>query len=303
VKFRGRRAVVITLALVAALAAAVGFGMSSSDARRVRTFADAVRGWQHDPDYRAVSTEYVKLGVEAMQARLCGISAGHVVMGFRSIPGLPDYLAVSDTSAAHYDAFSRGELSAYLHLSSEQGIADGVAMVEQLGRRKPLTDEDVVTFLRGFKLPVPTVTDAGAIAGVRRLLNDIGSTTTKPFIVRGDVATSLVSCVEGNLATMTRPQQAAAFAEFDSHVRATDPELWRSKQVSDFLAGVWAQGYGQIYLDGINGFFRVQSAARVICFALLLVIAVVLLKAKRRRANDRAAAIDSIANPASPATA
>jgi hypothetical protein len=264
--------------LIGALAAALGFGMSPGDARRIRAFANAVGRWQYDPDYRAVSEEYVKLGVEAMQARLCGISAGHVIMGFRSLPGLPQVIAVSDTSAAHYKAFSRGELSAYLHLSSEQGVADGIAMVEQLGQRDPLTDNDVVAFLSGFKLPIPTVTDASAITGVRRLLADVQP--TKPLLVRGDVSTSLLSSVEGNIATMTRGEQAAEFAQFNAHVRATDPELWRSKQVSDFLAGIWAQGYGQIYLDGIDGFFRIQRGARIVFYATVLVGAWIVLRTR-----------------------
>lgn len=262
-----RRAATALLVVVGALAAALGFGMTPSDVLRVRAFSDAVRGWQVNPDYRAVSAEYVALGVEAMQARLCGISARHVVIGFRSIPGLPDHLAVNNSSAAHYDAFSRGELSAYLHLASEQGFADGVAMVEELRRRELLTDGDIVAFLAGFKLPVPTVTDAGAIAGVRRVLVDVG---TKPLSVRGDVTTPLHSHAASASGTMTRTEQAAAFAQFDAAVRATDPELWRSKQVSDFLAGIWAQGYGQIYLDGIDGFFRIQRAAWMV---LVLVLA------------------------------
>ena len=109
------------LALVVALTAALGFGMGPTDTGRVRAFRDAVQRWQVNPDYRLVSAEYVTLGVEAMQARVSGLSAGTLVMGFRSIPKLPDHLAVNDTSAAHYEAFSRGEVSAYLHLAGEPG--------------------------------------------------------------------------------------------------------------------------------------------------------------------------------------
>jgi hypothetical protein len=253
---------VALLGLLAVASAALGFGMGSADARRVRAFADAVQGWQANPDYRSVSTEYVKLGVEAMRARVCGLSAGTLVMAFRSIPKLPAHLAVNDTSAAHYDAFSRGDVSAYLHLASEQGFADGVELIERLAARQPLTDDDIVAFLAGFKLPVPTVSDAGAVAGVRRLLADVGPGR---FTVRSDVATPLRSHVLGNLAAMTRAEQAAAFAQLDPGIHAVDLQLWRSKQVNDFLAGIWAQGYGQIYLDGIDGFFAAQRGARVVC--------------------------------------
>jgi hypothetical protein len=211
-------------------------------------------------------------------------------MAFRSLPGLPDHLAVSDTSAAHYKAFSEGDLSAYLHLSSEQGVADGIAMVEQLGQREPLSDADIVAFLAGFKLPVPTATDAGAVAGVRRMLADV-DVTKKPLLVRGDVSTSL-SGVEGNLATMTRAEQAAEFAQFDAHVRATDPELWRSKQVSDFLAGIWAQGYGQIYLDGINGFFHIQHVARIV-FVVGVSIGIALIVRRRLTPTSAASCPDA----------
>jgi len=264
---RKRRAVAVgLLILVVALSAALGFGMGPGDAAHVRAFRDAVQRWQVNPDYRLVSAEYVTLGVEAMQARVCGLSAGTLVMGFRSIPKLPEHLAVNDTSAAHYEAFSRGEVSAYLHLAGEQGFAEAVDLFERLARRPPVTDEDIVAFLAGFKLPVPTVTDAGAVAGVRRLLADVG---TAPLIVRGETATPLRTHVAGNLGTMTRAEQAAAFAQLDANVRSIDVELWRAKQVNDFLAGIWAQGYGQIYLDGINAFFRLQRAARVICMLTL----------------------------------
>jgi hypothetical protein len=285
-----RRLSVVLLTGVCAIAGALGFGMTPSDARRVRAFGEAVRSWQHDPDYRAVAAQYVTLGVDAMQSRLCCFSAGTLIMAFRSLPGLPDHLAVSDTSAAHYKAFSEGDLSAYLHLSSEQGVADGIAMVERLGRSKELSDADIVAFLAGFKLPVPTATDAGAVAGVRRLLADV-DVSHEPFLVRGDVSTSLLSGVEGNISTMTRAEQAAEFAQFDAHVRAADPELWRSKQVSDFLAGIWAQGYGQIYLDGINGFFRIQYVARIV-FIIGVLMGMALIVRRRLRPTSAAPSAD-----------
>ena len=284
-----KRGAVALLALVVAFTAALGFGMGPGDARRVRAFGDAVRGWQINPDYRLVSAEYVTRGVEAMQARVCGLSAGTLVMGFRSIPKLPEHLAVNDTSAAHYEAFSRGEVSAYLHLAGEQGFAEGVDLFERLARREPLTDEDIVAFLAGFKLPVPTVTDAGAVAGVRRLLADIG---TAPLTVRSEIATRLRTHVAGNLATMTRAEQAAAFAQLDAGVRSVDLELWRAKQVNDFLAGIWAQGYGQIYLDGINAFFRMQRAARVVCL-LTLAAGVWLIVRERFRPTTSAPSPDA----------
>jgi hypothetical protein len=292
---KSRRVAVALLGLLAVTTAALGFGMGPADARRVRAFADAVQGWQANPDFRSVSAEYVTLGVEAMRARVCGLSAGTLVMAFRSIPKLPAHLAVNDTSAAHYDAFSRGDVSAYLHLASEQGFADGVELVERLAARQPLTDNDIAAFLAGFKLPVPTVTDAGAVAGVRRLLADVGP---GPFTVRSDVATPLRSHVLGNLAAMSRAEEAAAFAPLDSSIHGVDLELWRAKQVNDFLAGIWAQGYGQIYLDGIDAFFRLQRAARIGFLVALAGVIWVALRVRVRRtkaASSPGAPLQSLA--------
>ena len=132
------------LGVVLILSAAVAFGVSRRDRANLREFAAAVRRWQTNPDFRAVQREYVDLGTRAMQARWCGLSARSIIMAFRSIPGLPPSLAATGSSDAHYDAFSRGKLSAYLHLSSEQGAEDAVPMVGALAKRSPLTDAEVV---------------------------------------------------------------------------------------------------------------------------------------------------------------
>ncbi len=283
------------LALLCAGALALGFGTMPGDSRRVRAFDDAVHRWQSGPDYRVVSAEYVTLGVEAMRARPCGVSARHIIIAFRSLPGLPPHLAVGDTSAEHYDAFSRGELSGYLHLMSEQGIVDGIGLVEQLGRRDPLTDDDVIAFLRGFKLPVPAVTDRGAVAGVRRLLDDVGDA---PFTVRADVATSLRAHVGTDPAAMTRVQQALALARLDANIRSANPELWRAKQVGDFLAGIWAQSYGQIYVNAIDGFFQARRVARAAGVIALLAVGWILMRSRVKRtiaAPSRDAPLQSLA--------
>ena len=172
-----------------------------------------------------------------MRARVCGLSAGTLVMAFRSIPKLPAHLAVNDTSAAHYEAFSRGDVSAYLHLASEQGFADGVELIERLAARQPLTDDDIVAFLAGFKLPVPTVSDAGAVAGVRRLLADVGPGR---FTVRSDVATPLRSHVLGNLAAMTRAETAKLRAVEDSLTTAPGTYDWKTQaSIARQVADAW----------------------------------------------------------------
>jgi hypothetical protein len=291
---RMRRSLVAALlAAVVVLSAAIGFGLTPADGARLRAFADAVRRWQSNPDFRAVEDEYVSLGVVAMRARFCGVPAERVVMGFRSLPGLPDYLAVNATSAAHYRAFAAGELPAYLHLASEQGMTGGIEMIEILAQRRPLSDADIVAFLEGFKLPVKIPTDAGAIASVRRLIAD-AAPTAAPFAVRQQVVARL-RAIAGEIPPAT-PDPLAAL---DARVKSRDEELWRTKQVSDFLAGVWAVGYGQIYLDGIEWLLRIELAARVVFVAALIAgaCAVIRLAKSRRFASaSRPPPADSLAS-------
>jgi hypothetical protein len=268
-----KQACAITLFVLAALlmllAGAIGFGVSSRDQARVTAFADAVRRWQVQPDFRAVQREYVSLGVDAMRARLCGLSGESIVMGFRSLPGLPESLSVKDSSAAHYRAFAAGEMPAYLHLSSEQDVINGLRMIEGLGQRKPLSDESIIKFLSDFKLPVPVVTDAGAVASVRSLVAD--AQPSMPFVVREHFIDALgPRCIS-----------AASMTVLDDSIRRNNRELWRTKQVSDFLSGIWAQGYGVIYLNAIQWFWRIQTIARITCIGLLAAMAVWVIRRSR----------------------
>jgi len=275
-----RKVRVALLVLTLVVSAALAFGISGRDVRRMNAFGDAVRRWQTNPDFREVQREYVTLGVEAMRGRWLAVPAERVVMGFRSLPGLPLYLAVNESSAAHYRAFSTGEMSAYLHLTGEQGVSAALEMLEDLGRRETVSDADIAAFLNGFKLPVAVVTDAGAIASVRRLLADT-QRPPRPFTVRGDVVAQLRRHLDANLDVMTREEQAAAMRAFDARIRAADFELWRTKQVSDFLGGIWAQGYGPIYLDGIEWLMRIRAAARVVLVVTLLLTGWLLLRSRR----------------------
>src|SRR5204863_2794258 len=126
----------IRAALAAALviSIALGFGMSGKELARLDAFNDAVHRWQVNPNYRAVQREYVRLGSAAMQGRWWGVPAGSVVMAFRSIPGLSQTLAANPGSESHYKDFTGGPLSAYLHLTGEQGLEMGEDLVEQLGK-------------------------------------------------------------------------------------------------------------------------------------------------------------------------
>jgi hypothetical protein len=267
-----RRCLITAAAVACGVCAALSFGLTRADAAKLRDFAAAVARWQHDPDFRAVAREYVTLGAAAMQAHLCGVPARTVVMRFRSLPGLPASLAVSSTSEAHYRDFSRGELSAYLHLCDEQGVENGVPMIENLPPDP--TDARLIEFLRSFKMPVPIATDAGAVRSVRLLLNDIAA--PQPFAIRTRIgqplARSTLRMTGRDVDHLSPEEQRRAMAQLDGWLRSEDPQLWRTKQVSDLLAGIWAQGYGQIYCDGIEWLFRIQRYARVGLFAAVLVL-------------------------------
>jgi hypothetical protein len=293
-KVGARKTGVALLVLTCLLSGGFGFGMGCDDIGRARAFTDAVRRWQTNPDFRAVQDEYVTLGAEAMSARLCGIPAERYIMSFRSLPGLPSYLAVSDSSEAHYRAFSRGPLSAYLHLAGEQGVGGGVAMVEDLGRRATLSDDDVRGFLRGFKLPVPVATDDGAVASVRRLVRDT-MPTTQPFAIRESIVPAIRRHVGSDVDSIRRDEQERVMRTLDDDIRRADAELWRTKQVSDFLAGIWAQGYGQVYETAIDWLFVARRAARA-----LFVVTVVLLAwgVYRKRASGDARDPTRRVNPA-----
>jgi hypothetical protein len=276
-----RRLAIGLLAVTLIVSALLGFGISSTDERRTRDFVSAVESWQHDPDFRVVERAYVTRGVEAMQARGLGVSAERMIMGFRKLPGIPSYLAASESSVAHYRAFTAGEMSAYLRLTGEQDVSMGLRLVEDLARRQPISDADVVGFLNGFKLPFPITTDAGAVASVRRLLSDTDA-AARTFVIRGDLVPQLRRHVAGNIEAMTPAEQADVFRQLDDRIRAADPELWRTKQVADFLGGIWAQGYGPIYVSAITWVFRVRMIARIVFVASLIVCATLFVTRRRR---------------------
>ena len=58
------------------------------------------------------------------------------------------------------------------------------------------------------------------------------------------------------------------------HQQIAIPVWFRSKQVGDLLAGVWAQGYGQIYRRRVGWFYRLRWTAR----AILLIVVVLFVK-------------------------
>jgi len=288
------------LAGLLACAVAVGFGTRSNDAAKMAGFADAVEHWQHNPDFRLVQVEYVTMGSDATRTRIAGVPAPDAVLFLRSLPGLPAHLRVNPTSLDHYANFAKGPLSAYLHLTAEQGLGDTLTSIEQLGQRPDLTDADIVNFLRGYHLHNPVVSDAGAVRSVRRLMTDLNP--GRGFVVRDNVPNRLrarASLLAGQLgyptdiAMLTPEQQIDVWNRLDDVVKREDYELWRTKQVNDWLNGVWAQVYGTMYAGAIRPALEARLACRVGVPSMALAWITLAVWRRRRRAGrqqDEAAA-------------
>jgi hypothetical protein len=258
-----------SLVLVIMFLLAVGFGTDAHEAAKMRQFADSVERWQTNPEFRRVQIEYVEMGSDAMRSRLAFVPGTKAVIFLRSLPGLPEHLRVNDTSYAHYTNFTRGPLSAYMHLTREQGLGDTLKMLKALGSKDAPTDDDVREFLRQYKLHYPVVTDAGAVASVRALLNDVDA--GRSFAVQDGVAERLVPHIAEvakglgyptDVKEMTPDAQLEVWHMLDAQIRDTDYELWRTKQVNDWLNGVWAQVYGTMYSGLINPVLTLREFGR-----------------------------------------
>lgn len=273
------------VALILSIAAA--FSISPSDEAAARGFVEQAARWQRNPEFRGVAMDYCVRGSRALRTRPFMVPARSLVLGARSIPGLPKQYAVNDTSFAHYDAFSRGPLSAYLFLCDEQSVPNFVGVLEDVGKRG-----EPRRFLDAFHMEQPVCGDAGAVSSVASLVRD--TTPTKSFTHRENVGPLLlphVAAVARELgfpedpAQMTPDQQAAVLDRLDAQVRHADPELWRTKQLSDFCCGVWAQVFGPEYGYVITPVLVLHQAG---WFAMIVLLAILL----RRRRRGVAPAID-----------
>jgi hypothetical protein len=99
--------------------------------------------------------------------------------------------------------------------------------------------------------------------------------------------------------------------ELDAQVRTTNPELWRTKQVSDFLAGIWAQAYGRIYQTGIVWLLRIQRLSQILLMVMCIALTYWFWRARPRPSRgtpgDRGwdgaqPSKDTFAPPSPPAT-
>jgi hypothetical protein len=269
--------------VAAVLCVAFAFGLSARDAATLRSFADSVDRWQVNPEFRSLAAEYSVRGSEALRTRPILAPADRVIILARSCPLLPERYALTASTRLHYEDFGRGPLCAYLHLCDEQAVHHAVGMVEELGRQcretgRPAPDAaELRAFLRMFKLDSPVVKDAGALASVSALLADTHA-RSEPFTYRGVVGAALGPHVRALAAElgfpadarrMTVAQQRAVLDRLDAYVRRQDPELWRTKQVSDFCAGIWAHVFGRSYNLLIKPFLFLHAAGRVGLLVLL----------------------------------
>src|SRR6266550_4418370 len=227
----------VLLSLVILFALAIGFGTGGADAEKMRVFADAVDRWQHNPDFRQVQIEYVEMGSDAMRSKLGFVDSKTVIMWLRSLPGLPDHLKVNDTSFAHYTNFAYGPLSAYMHLTAEQGLTETLKMLGYLGNKEQLTDEDIRRFLAEFKLHNPVASDAGAVESVRSLVNDVDA--GRKFQIDTNLSARIIPHIAAVAQRLGYPVQIAqmdpwaqreVWQMLDDEIRQSDYELWRTKQ-------------------------------------------------------------------------
>ena len=117
------------------LSALFAFGISSADQSAYESFDEAAVRWQTAPEFRRVAIEYCDLGSRAMRTRPLFIPAKRGIMALRSLPMLPATVAVNPTSRQHYDDFTQGPLSSYLHLCGEQQLDQFLPVFEGVGQR------------------------------------------------------------------------------------------------------------------------------------------------------------------------
>ena len=259
------------------LCAWFAFGLSGGDYASLRSFTDSVERWQSNPDFRLIAYDYSVRGSAAMRTRPLFIPAAKGIMAVRSVPGLPPEYAVNPTSQAHYQNFSSGPLSAYLYLSDEQNVSGIAGLFEKLGRQGEWTEADCRALLEGIKMDFPLVRDEGAVESVEALAEDVNPSqtflikTTIGPLLRPHIATIAADLgFTGEVRQMTPDEQRAVLERLDHHLRRHDPELWRTKQVSDFCGGFWAQVFGPPYNSLLVPFLTAHSLSRVLLVLGLL---------------------------------
>jgi hypothetical protein len=285
-KARWRKLGQIGLGIAIAVSALIAFGISGADDAAFRSFDEATACWQANPEFRAVAIDYCVRGSRAMRTRPLMIPSTRLIIALRSLPLLPSKFAVNQTSRLHYRNFTRGPLCAYLHLCSEQQVAQYVGIFESIGHRSPPGDSDLRELLNSFQMDFPTCKDAGAMHSAGSLLHDAEAYRT--FAIRQNIGPLLLPYIaalsqELQLPTdaqdQTPDQQQAVLDRLDRYVKDHDLELWRTKQLSDFCGGIWAQVFSPPYGEVIEPILLLHQMA-TITLVLLLGIWIVRLRQK-----------------------
>jgi hypothetical protein len=253
--------------------------LSNRDVAAIRSFDEGVDRWQTNPEFRAVAIDYCNRGSEAMRIHPAMVPAARVIMAIRSIPGLPKEFAINPTSELHYRNFTRGPLCAYLHLCSEQDLPDYVPLVEALGKKTAPTAADERAFLDAFKMDFGVTKDAGALQSVSSLERDADA--SRPFSIRQNIPDLLKPHIDAiaeelhvpkDPAAMSIDQQQAVLERLDDYVRVHDLELWRTKQISDFCGGIWAQVFGPPYKILLQPAVKVHTASEYVLMVFIVIL-------------------------------
>jgi hypothetical protein len=272
----------------------LGYGINGEDAGRLWVFTETVEGYAVGPEFRKVGMEYATVGSEGVKTTLLGMGAGKVLYHIRRLPVFSKRYAAKASLVSHYRHFAEGPLSAYLHLTGVQGVSDGVAMVEKMGRKGVVSDEQAKWFLGSFAVWPAISMDEKAVASVRGLVADVEG---KTFAIREPVEERLrrwigVIAREHGWATapaeMSVEQQLVVLKELDGRIKEADEELWRTKQVSDFLCGVWGSTFGRTYGKVVRMVLAVRATGRVAVPGLGVAMGVIVYRGRRRGEGWRA---------------
>lgn len=277
------------LGMLIVVAFALGYLISPRGYHVMRSFADDVRRWDQACDFRVVCFEYSERGSAATAATLAWVPVGKWVLWLRSLPGLPKAWAANETSAGHYRDFIDGPLTAYLHMADVQGVRDVIPAWQSLARTPDLSHNHLRDAIAGIQLDRPPTTNDSAVASLGTMLDDIdaaGAPMTHLDPPGPAMRAHLPSLLESlgidpqRVGALTVPEQTRVLYALDDHIRSVDPQLWRTKQVADFLSGVWGQSYGHEYLILIDPLTIVRPIAQALLPALILLGIVLRLRSR-----------------------
>jgi hypothetical protein len=191
-----------------------------------------------------------------------------------------------------------GPLCAYLHLCTEQDVPTFARVLEETVAKQPDPALAGRQFLDAFHMDEPVVSDAGAVQSAALLFRDVDP--QRPLVVRQNIDALMLPHIRDlarelglpqEVDDMSPAQQREVFVRLDAHVRARDPELWRTKQLSDFCSGIWAQVYGPSYGLAIKPILVLHQIAGVVLAVMLIAFA--LRRGARRPPRPEAAAVET----------